>query len=71
MTPGSKTPTAAPSGKRHPLVVRKLNSLARLGMVHLLSGPMPLYVINEFIKSVGSWTGQMLDRSLDVPLTSK
>ena len=67
MTPGSKTPTAAPSGKRHPLAVRKLNSLARLGMVHLLSGPMPLYVINEFPKSGGSWTGQMLERALDVP----
>ncbi len=43
------------------------NALARAGMVHLLSGPMPLYVVNEFPKSGGTWVGQMLGRALGVP----
>jgi Sulfotransferase domain len=36
-------------------------------MVHLLSGAVPLYVVNEFPKSGGTWVGQMLGRALDVP----
>ncbi len=36
-------------------------------MVHLLSGVMPLYVVNEFPKSGGTWVGQMLGRALGVP----
>ncbi len=36
-------------------------------MVHLLSGAVPLYVVNEFPKSGGTWVGQMLGRVLDVP----
>jgi sulfotransferase family protein len=36
-------------------------------MVQLLSGSLPLYVVNEFPKSGGTWVGQMLGRALDVP----
>ena len=45
----------------------KTQSLVRLGMVHLLSGAFPLYVVNEYPKSGGSWTAQMLERALGVP----
>jgi hypothetical protein len=43
------------------------NELIRAGMVHLLSGTVPLYVVNEFPKSGGTWVGQMLGRALGVP----
>jgi hypothetical protein len=43
------------------------NELIRAGLVHLLSGPLPLYVVNEFPKSGGTWVGQMLGRALGVP----
>lgn len=36
-------------------------------MVHLLSGSVPLYAVNEFPKSGGTWVGQMVGRALDVP----
>ena len=45
----------------------RTNALVRVGMVHLLSGAMPLYVVNEFPKSGGTWMGQMLGRALGVP----
>lgn len=45
----------------------RANEYVRLGMVHLLSGAVPLYVINEFPKSGGTWVGQMLGRALGVP----
>lgn len=43
------------------------NEWLRLGMVHFLPGVVPLYVVNEFPKSGGTWVGQMLGRALDVP----
>jgi hypothetical protein len=43
------------------------NELIRAGMVHLLSGAIPLYVVNEFPKSGGTWVGQLLGRALGVP----
>ena len=43
------------------------NDLVRAGMVRLLSGVLPLYVVNEYPKSGGTWVGQMLGRALDVP----
>ena len=43
------------------------NELIRASMVHLLSGVVPLYVVNEFPKSGGTWVGQMLGRALGVP----
>ena len=29
-------------------------------MVHMLSGAIPLYIVNEYPKSGGTWVGQML-----------
>jgi hypothetical protein len=43
------------------------NDLVRAGMVRLLSGVLPLYVVNEYPKSGGTWVGQMLGRALGVP----
>ncbi len=43
------------------------NDLVRAGMVRLLSGALPLYVVNEYPKSGGTWVGQMLGRALGVP----
>jgi hypothetical protein len=48
-------------------VYYKENELIRAGMVHLLSGALGLYVVNEFPKSGGTWVGQMLGRALGVP----
>jgi Sulfotransferase domain len=48
-------------------VYDKENELIRAGMVHLLSGVVPLYVVNEFPKCGGTWVGQMLGRALGVP----
>ena len=45
----------------------KENELIRASMVHFLSGAVPLYVVNEFPKSGGTWVGQMLGRALGVP----
>jgi len=45
----------------------KLVSATRYGMVHLLSGLLPLYTVNEYPKSGGTWLAQMLARSLDIP----
>ncbi len=46
---------------------RTADAAVRLAMVHALSGPLPLYVVNEFPKSGGTWMGQMLGRALGVP----
>lgn len=45
----------------------KLNALSRYLMVHTLSGQFPLYIVNEYPKSGGSWIGQMLGSALDLP----
>ncbi len=45
-------------------LVGRPNEWLRLGMVHLLPGVVPLYVVNEFPKSGGTWVGQMLGRAL-------
>lgn len=49
-----------------PLAERS-NDLLRAGMVRLFSGVLPLYVVNEYPKSGGTWVGQMLGRALGVP----
>ena len=48
-------------------ISERSNELLRAGMVHLLSSAVPLYVVNEFPKSGGTWVGQMLGRALGVP----
>jgi hypothetical protein len=49
------------------LLKERSNELLRAGMVRLLSGALPLYVVNEYPKSGGTWVGQMLGRALGVP----
>ncbi len=49
------------------LLSRKVGALVRLGMVHFLSSRLPLYIVNEFPKSGGSWFSQMLGCALGVP----
>jgi Sulfotransferase domain len=49
------------------LIRRKLQSLARIGMVRFLSGPLQLYVVNEHPKAGGTWVGSMLGSALGVP----
>ena len=49
------------------LLCDRTNDLVRAGMVHVLSGIVPLYVVDEFPKSGGTWVGQMLGRALGVP----
>jgi len=45
----------------------KLNALMRLGMVNVCSGILPLYMVNEFPKSGGTWLSQLLAEALGVP----
>ena len=45
----------------------RLESVSRYLMVHLLSAPLSLYIVNEYPKSGGTWVGQMLGRALGVP----
>ena len=52
---------------RRAVLLERSNELVRAGMVRFLSGPMPLYVVNEYPKSGGTWVGQMLGRALGVP----
>jgi hypothetical protein len=49
------------------MISERADELLRAGMVHLLSGALRLYVVNEFPKSGGTWLGQMLGRALGVP----
>ena len=41
--------------------------IIRYGMVHLLSGAVPFYIVNEFPKSGGTWVSKLLSRALDLP----
>lgn len=45
----------------------KLRAAVRYGMVHTLTSVFPLYVVNEYPKSGGTWVGQMLGSALEVP----
>jgi len=45
----------------------KINGLLRTFLVHCCSDFFPLYIVNEYPKSGGSWVGQMLSKALNVP----
>ncbi len=45
----------------------KLNGLSRYFLAYGFSGIMPLYIVNEYPKSGGSWLSQMLAVALNVP----
>jgi len=45
----------------------KFNGLLRFLLNHTAAGFMPLYIVNEYPKSGGSWLGQMLGDALELP----
>lgn len=45
----------------------KTNGLLRYALLHSMTGFLPLYVVNEYPKSGGSWIGEMLSDALNVP----
>ncbi|MGB3761129.1 MAG: sulfotransferase domain-containing protein [Rivularia sp. (in: cyanobacteria)] len=49
------------------IIIKKSESLMRYLMVHHLSEVIPLYIVNEYPKSGGTWVSQMLARALNVP----
>ena len=48
-------------------IATKFQAAVRYGMVHGLTPVSPLYIVNEYPKSGGTWVGQMLSHALDVP----
>lgn len=48
-------------------IQRKLEGLVRWLLVRFLSGHLPLYIVNEYPKSGGTWLGQMLGEALNLP----
>lgn len=53
--------------RKKSFVWHKLNGLFRYGLVHSSTRIFPLYIVNEYPKSGGSWVGQMLSEAIDVP----
>ncbi len=49
-----------------PLITRA-QSAQRYLMIKYLSGKLPLYIVNEYPKSGGTWVGQLLSKSLNLP----
>ena len=45
----------------------RMNTYIRHFMVNYLSGWIPLYIINEYPKSGGTWLGQMLSSAMNIP----
>jgi hypothetical protein len=53
--------------QRNNLLWFKYNGLTRYILVHFFSSCFPLYIVNEYPKSGGSWLAQMLSKALSVP----
>ena len=49
------------------LLRAKLEGTVRLGMCYSLSSYLPLYIVNEYPKSGGTWVCQMLSDYFDLP----
>ena len=49
------------------LLRAKLEGTVRLGMCYALSSYLPLYIVNEYPKSGGTWVCQMLSDYFDLP----
>jgi len=49
------------------LINSKVQAVVRQVMVRFMSARLPLYIVNEYPKSGGSWLGQMLGEALGVP----
>lgn len=48
-------------------IATKLQAAVRYAMVHGLTPISPLYVVNEYPKSGGTWVGQMVSRATGLP----
>ncbi len=44
-----------------------MNAVLRYSLAHTMSKTFPLYIVNEYPKSGGSWLGEMLGEGLGVP----
>lgn len=45
----------------------KVQAAVRYGMVHGLTPISPLYIVNEYPKSGGTWVGQMVSQAMELP----
>jgi hypothetical protein len=45
----------------------KIQAIVRYSLAHGISPIKPLYIVNEYPKSGGTWVGQMLGKSLNIP----
>lgn len=48
-------------------VKNRFNSFSRYALVHLFPGIFPLYIVNEYPKSGGTWLSKMLSDALNAP----
>lgn len=48
------------------IIIKKSESLMRYLMVHHLSEVIPLYIVNEYPKSGGTWVSQMLAKKVSI-----
>lgn len=53
--------------QRNSVLWHQLNGLLRYALLHSMTRLMPLYVVNEYPKSGGSWIGEMVGDALGVP----
>ncbi len=53
--------------EKNSLIWYKFNGSLRYILVHTVTNIFPLYVLNEYPKSGGSWIGEMLSEALDIP----
>ena len=49
----------------------KINGVSRYLLAHFLSTAFPLFIINEYPKSGGSWIGEMLSDALDISVSKE
>lgn len=53
--------------QRNSAVWHKINAISRYALLHSVARMYPLYVVNEYPRSGGSWVGEMLSDALEVP----
>ncbi len=53
--------------RKAPFLWYKINGVARFVMVHFMAEKLPLYLVNEYPKSGGTWLAQMLGEALELP----
>lgn len=53
--------------QRNSLAWHKFNGILRYALSHTATKAFPIYIVNEYPKSGGSWVGEMLSDALDIP----